>query len=80
MRDLFSRSGRYVEKFYFRTGNTGFRVWDTKFGRLGAGICWDQWFPEAARAMVLEGAEADGGVVEDWPSVESWPSIEWSRA
>jgi N-carbamoylputrescine amidase len=47
----------YEEKFYFRPGNTGFRVWDTKFGRLGVGICWDQWFPEAARAMVLDGAE-----------------------
>jgi N-carbamoylputrescine amidase len=47
----------YEEKFYFRPGNTGFRVWETKLGRLGVGICWDQWFPEAARAMVLEGAE-----------------------
>lgn len=47
----------YEEKFYFRPGNTGFRVWHTKHGRLGVGICWDQWFPEAARAMVLEGAE-----------------------
>lgn len=47
----------YEEKFYFRPGNTGFRVWETKFGRLGVGICWDQWFPEAARAMVLDGAE-----------------------
>jgi N-carbamoylputrescine amidase len=47
----------YEEKFYFRPGNTGFRVWDTKFGRLGVGVCWDQWFPEAARAMVLMGAE-----------------------
>jgi N-carbamoylputrescine amidase len=47
----------YEEKFYFRPGNTGFKVWDTRFGRLGVGICWDQWFPEAARAMVLEGAE-----------------------
>ena len=47
----------YEEKFYFRPGNTGFRVWDTRFGRLGVGICWDQWFPEAARAMVLMGAE-----------------------
>ena len=47
----------YEEKFYFRPGNTGFRVWDTEYGRLGVGICWDQWFPEAARAMVLEGAE-----------------------
>jgi N-carbamoylputrescine amidase len=47
----------YEEKFYFRPGNTGFRVWDTRFGRLGVGICWDQWFPECARAMVLMGAE-----------------------
>jgi N-carbamoylputrescine amidase len=47
----------YEEKFYFRPGNTGFRVWDTRHGRIGVGVCWDQWFPEAARAMVLEGAE-----------------------
>jgi N-carbamoylputrescine amidase len=48
----------YQEKYYFRPGDTGFRVWDTRFGRLGVGICWDQWFPEAARAMTLLGAEA----------------------
>lgn len=48
----------YEEKFYFSNGDTGFRVWDTAFGRLGVGICWDQWFPEAARAMALVGAEA----------------------
>jgi N-carbamoylputrescine amidase len=48
----------YQEKYYFRPGDTGFRVWDTQFGRLGVGICWDQWFPEAARAMTLIGAEA----------------------
>ncbi|MEO0971854.1 MAG: N-carbamoylputrescine amidase [Pseudomonadota bacterium] len=47
----------YQEKTYFSPGDTGFRVWDTRFGRLGVGICWDQWFPEAARAMVLAGAE-----------------------
>ena len=47
----------YQEKFYFSPGDTGFRVWDTRFGRIGAGICWDQWFPEAARAMALAGAE-----------------------
>jgi len=47
----------YMEKYYFRPGDTGFRVWDTRFGRIGAGICWDQWYPEAARAMVLMGAE-----------------------
>jgi N-carbamoylputrescine amidase len=47
----------YQEKFYFRPGDTGFRVWDTKKGRIGVGICWDQWFPEAARAMALMGAD-----------------------
>lgn len=47
----------YQEKFYFTPGDTGFKVWDTKFGRIGAGICWDQWFPEAARCMALMGAE-----------------------
>ena len=47
----------YQEKFYFRPGDTGFRVWETAFGAVGVGICWDQWFPEAARAMVLKGAE-----------------------
>ncbi len=47
----------YEEKFYFRPGNTGFKVWDTRFGRLGVGICWDQWYPECARAMMLLGAE-----------------------
>jgi N-carbamoylputrescine amidase len=47
----------YEEKFYFRPGNTGFKVWPTRFGTLGVGICWDQWFPEAARAMMLMGAD-----------------------
>ncbi|MEI7933056.1 MAG: N-carbamoylputrescine amidase [Alphaproteobacteria bacterium] len=47
----------YQEKYYFRPGDTGFRVWDSRFGRLGVGICWDQWYPEAARAMTLMGAE-----------------------
>ncbi|HEX5378320.1 MAG TPA: N-carbamoylputrescine amidase [Phenylobacterium sp.] len=47
----------YMEKYYFRPGDTGFKVWDTRFGQLGVGICWDQWYPEAARAMVLMGAE-----------------------
>jgi N-carbamoylputrescine amidase len=47
----------YEEKFYFRPGNTGFKVWPTRFGTLGVGICWDQWFPECARAMVLMGAD-----------------------
>lgn len=47
----------YQEKFYFRPGDTGFRVWRTRAGVIGAGICWDQWFPEAARAMALGGAD-----------------------
>ncbi len=47
----------YREKYYFNPGDTGFKVWDTKFGRVGAAICWDQWFPECARVLVLRGAE-----------------------
>jgi N-carbamoylputrescine amidase len=47
----------YEEKFYFRPGDSGFRVWPTRFGTLGVGICWDQWFPESARAMMMLGAE-----------------------
>jgi N-carbamoylputrescine amidase len=47
----------YEEKFYFRPGNTGFKVWKTRFGTIGVGICWDQWFPECARSMMLMGAE-----------------------
>jgi N-carbamoylputrescine amidase len=47
----------YQEKFYFTPGDTGFRVWNTKAGKLGVGICWDQWFPEAARCMALKGAD-----------------------
>ncbi|MDE8731695.1 N-carbamoylputrescine amidase [Eubacteriales bacterium DFI.9.88] len=47
----------YYEKFYFSPGDTGFKVWDTRFAKIGIGICWDQWFPEAARCMALMGAE-----------------------
>lgn len=47
----------YQEKYYFRPGDTGFKVWDTKYGKIGVGICWDQWFPEAARTMALMGAD-----------------------
>ncbi len=47
----------YQEKYYFNPGDTGFRVWPTRVGTIGVGICWDQWFPEAARVMVLMGAE-----------------------
>ncbi|MCC5839823.1 MAG: N-carbamoylputrescine amidase [Opitutales bacterium] len=73
----------YEEKFYFRPGNTGFRVWNTRFGRLGVGICWDQWFPECARAMTLMGAEilfyptAIGSEPEE-PDLET--SAMWQRA
>ena len=48
----------YQEKYYFRPGDTGFRTWQTMKGNIGVGICWDQWFPEAARAMALMGADA----------------------
>ena len=47
----------YQEKSYFSPGDTGFKVWSTRYGRIGVGICWDQWFPEAARVMALAGAE-----------------------
>lgn len=72
----------YQEKFYFSPGDTGFRVWRTKFGVLGAAICWDQWFPESARAMAVQGAEvlfyptAIGSEPQD-PSINSYPH--WVR-
>ncbi|MEW9122426.1 MAG: N-carbamoylputrescine amidase [Thermotaleaceae bacterium] len=47
----------YEEKFYFNPGDTGFQVWKTRYGKIGVGICWDQWYPEAARCMTLMGAE-----------------------
>jgi N-carbamoylputrescine amidase len=47
----------YQEKYYFSPGDTGYKAWDTAVGRIGVGICWDQWFPECARAMALAGAE-----------------------
>ena len=73
----------YQEKYYFRPGDTGFRVWDTSFGRIGVGICWDQWFPEAARVMALMGAEvllyptAIGTEPQD-PSLDT--AARWRRA
>lgn len=73
----------YQEKFYFRPGDTGFKVWTTKKGRIGAGICWDQWFPEAARAMALMGADvllyptAIGAEPQD-PSLDT--AARWRRA
>ena len=70
----------YQEKFYFNPGDTGFKVWNTKYAKIGVGICWDQWFPEAARSMVLSGAElllyptAIGGDPEDdgFDSSDMW--------
>ena len=47
----------YLEKYYFNPGNSGFKVWNTKFGKIGIGICWDQWFPEVARILALKGAD-----------------------
>ena len=47
----------YQDKFYFTPGDTGFKVWDTRYGKIGIGICWDQWFPETARGMAVQGAE-----------------------
>ncbi|WP_428698008.1 N-carbamoylputrescine amidase [Stappia sp.] len=73
----------YQEKYYFSPGDTGFRVWDTKAGRIGVGICWDQWFPETARAMALMGAEmlffptAIGSELldPDWDSAAHWQRV-----
>jgi N-carbamoylputrescine amidase len=72
----------YHEKFYFSPGDTGFKVWSTRYGRLGVAVCWDQWFPESARAMALQGAEillyptAIGSEPQD-PSLDSrW---HWQR-
>ncbi|QSF45433.1 N-carbamoylputrescine amidase [Paenibacillus tianjinensis] len=47
----------YEEKFYFNPGDTGFKVWNTRYAKIGVGVCWDQWYPEAARVMSLMGAE-----------------------
>ncbi|TAK52619.1 MAG: N-carbamoylputrescine amidase [Gammaproteobacteria bacterium] len=72
----------YHEKYYFSPGDTGFRVWPTRFGTLGAAVCWDQWFPEAARVMALRGAEillyptAIGSEPQD-PTLDSRPH--WQR-
>lgn len=50
-------SDGYLEKYYFSPGDTGFKVWNTRYAKIGVGICWDQWFPETARSMALMGAE-----------------------
>jgi N-carbamoylputrescine amidase len=73
----------YQEKHYFNPGDTGFRVWDTRYGRIGVGICWDQWFPESARAMALMGADvllyptAIGSEPPPAPAVDS--RAHWQR-
>ena len=78
----------YSEKFYFTPGDTGFKVWDTAYGRIGVGICWDQWYPECARAMALMGAEllfyptAIGSEPQD-PSLDSrdhWQTVQCGHA
>lgn len=66
----------YEEKFYFNPGDTGFKVWKTRYASIGVGICWDQWFPEAARCMALMGAElllypTSIGSEPDEPEVDS---------
>lgn len=72
----------YSEKFYFAEGDTGFVVHETAVGKIGAGICWDQWFPEAARAMVLKGAEVliYPTAIGSEPADRSWDSRDhWQR-
>ena len=81
----------YYEKFYFTPGDTGFRAWDTKFGRIGVLICWDQWYPEGARLTAMQGAEilfyptaigwhprekAEHGVIQH----DAWETIQRSHA
>ncbi|MET1255100.1 N-carbamoylputrescine amidase [Aliikangiella maris] len=73
----------YQEKYYFSPGDTGFKVWQTRYGCMGAAICWDQWFPEAARILALKGAEvifyptAIGSEPQapDWDSCEHWQTV-----
>lgn len=73
----------YQEKFYFSPGDTGFKTFDTKFGRIGTLICWDQWFPEGARCLALMGAElifyptAIGSEPPPAPPVSSY--LQWQR-
>lgn len=72
----------YLEKYYFSPGDTGFKVWETKYAKIGIGICWDQWFPEAARDMALQGAEllfypTAIGSEPKQPELDSMP--QWQR-
>ena len=73
----------YQEKYYFNPGDTGFRVWETKFGKVGLGICWDQWFPETARCLALGGAEVllYPTAIGNEPQFPDWDSRDhWQRA
>jgi N-carbamoylputrescine amidase len=73
----------YTEKFYFRPGNTGFKVWPTRYGTVGVGICWDQWYPETARAMMLMGADVllFPTAIGDEPAAEELDTSRlWRRA
>ena len=72
----------YLEKYYFNPGDTGFKVWDTTYGKIGVGICWDQWFPEVARIMALKGAEilfyptAIGDeIMSSYDSSDAWQTV-----
>lgn len=72
----------YTEKYYFSPGDTGFRVWETRHATIGVGICWDQWFPESARAMALLGAEVlfYPTAIGSEPPDPSWDSSgHWQR-
>jgi N-carbamoylputrescine amidase len=72
----------YQEKFYFSPGDTGFRVWRTRFGVVGAGVCWDQWFPESARGMALQGAEVllyPTAIGSDPPGLDARSRDAWQR-
>lgn len=71
----------YAEKFYFTPGDTGFRVWKTTYGTIGVGICWDQWFPEAARCMALMGAEMllYPTAIGSEPILEKDSMLHWQR-
>jgi N-carbamoylputrescine amidase len=65
----------YYEKFYFTPGDTGFRAWDTRFGKIGVLVCWDQWYPEGARLTAMQGAE-----ILFYPTAIGWETIQRSHA
>ncbi|NKN38662.1 N-carbamoylputrescine amidase [Agrobacterium sp. a22-2] len=72
----------YTEKYYFSPGDSGFKVWQTRYAKIGVGICWDQWFPEAARSMALKGAEllfypTAIGSEPQYPTIDS--AAHWQR-